>query len=428
MQPTKISQYTLVNLNNKTYKLGQDATSTDDSNSTSTNTTTSLSSPSSGDFLGIASVKYETGVDKGDPAMVSNGASWGDPGGTSYGIPQFATNTGSAKSFVNKLMDNYPVYKKYFAGKQPGTQSFNEGWKKAAADRGDEFRALQLDTIYDGFYTPWRDKMKSLYGVDIDRDRALQEAGYSISVQHGMNSAKKYGRGTNGSMSTEAILNKLYSNRKNLAAYPTTKRWNNELNDVKAYVGRSPIGYSDADYLNKYIKADARGGADEQSETIKQVVAKMQNDNAKKLAEPEIDPSAMGGGPLYDTNTLSAQYAQTAETISNSIAAADAINNGNNMSYDQIITLLTSINQGITQIAGNTANTNSLLVNIDRKSNIATVNTTATTNNATNNTVSAGNTKISKADANAFTSRATRQQELGEEAMRRYINAIAKGN
>ena len=386
----------------------------------------SVTTASANDFLGKASVKYETGVENGDPSFVSKGDQWGDPGGISYGIPQFATNTGSAQTFVNKIMGDYPVYKRYFQGKKPGTDSFGTAWKQAARERGDEFMALQLDSIYDDFYSPWVKKMKNLYGVDMNKDRALQEAAYSISVQHGMNSAKKYGEGVKNSMTTEQALDRLYQNRHNKAGYPTTTRWNKEINDVKAYAGKKPIGYTDKDFLNKFLKSDAaKGGPREGDISVTNLPNLFKNEFA---VEKEQNEKAMGG-PRVDNKEMTENINETLNKYYSDMSdqIQTTVNNSKIAETTDALNLNPDIVKFLKEIAKNTADTAVAVTKAPGA--IAEVISEAVGNVTVNNntTVRASSGGNSNA-ANVFLSQVDKARNTATDMMRKRALNIAKGN
>lgn len=353
------------------------------------------------DYLGKVTAKWETGIEGGDPGMVSNGNEWGDPGGISYGIPQYTTNTGSAKSFVEEIMTKYPVYKKYFENKQPGTRAFGDSWKKAYADRGWEFGALQLKTAYDNYYSPFIKGMKNMYNVDMNKDRARQEAGYSMAVQHGSGSYKKYGEGLNSGMSTKDLLNKLYSNRINKANYPTLPRWNDELALVQTYADKPSIAYGDK-MVNKYLKPDAMGGI------------------APKAKD--IDLNAIGGVTI-DTDmindTVDKYYNEVSKQISTTLDADSIVNSANsNIPYDQIISLLANIADNTSATVRGLATVGTAMVNA------VTTTITNTTNNATKETV----TKSHVSGSNIFMGDVEKARETSTNMLKRRIDMIAKGN
>jgi peptidoglycan hydrolase-like protein with peptidoglycan-binding domain len=131
--------------------------------------------------LGALSQKYES---NGNPGAVSSGE--GDPGGVSYGAYQFATNPGSAQTFVNWLADTYPDYHAALSGKAPGTEEFSAAWRELAARDPSGFLEAQHDHIQSKFYEPARTDVARALGLDVStRSQALQDALWSTAVQHG---------------------------------------------------------------------------------------------------------------------------------------------------------------------------------------------------------------------------------------------------
>ena len=195
------------------------------------------------DFIGAYTVKHETGSSGLDGGgMVSSGKN--DPlGGISYGIPQYSTKQGSAKEFRDWLVKNYPEYNQYLGGKTPGTAAFGQGWKDAFAKYGHEFSKLQLKYNYSTGYDKWVAGSLRDYGVNFNKNRAFQEVAYSMATQHGPAGYKKYVKGLSSSLSDTEFLKKLYQNRINKAAVPTTKRWNQELQEMLALVGQPALAY-----------------------------------------------------------------------------------------------------------------------------------------------------------------------------------------
>lgn len=129
--------------------------------------------------LGSLSKKFESG--SGGPGTVSSGQ--GDAGGVSYGTYQFATNTGSARAFVDSLPDDL---KSRFGGAAPGTPAFSAVWKAIAAEDPGRFEKLQHDHIKAKFYDVLVSTVKTKSGFDVNtRSAALQNCCWSTAVQHG---------------------------------------------------------------------------------------------------------------------------------------------------------------------------------------------------------------------------------------------------
>ena len=82
---------------------------------------------------------------------ISNGASWGDAGGNSYGLPQFTIPTGSLKGFVNWLQSAHPEMGSKLSGKTLGSSAFNTAWKGLASEA---FKLAQWEYTDRNYFTP----------------------------------------------------------------------------------------------------------------------------------------------------------------------------------------------------------------------------------------------------------------------------------
>lgn len=126
--------------------------------------------------FGFVSAKYESGG-KGVHA-VSSGR--GDPGGVSYGKHQLASLTGTMAAFVNST-EGAP-FRERLVG-EPGSDEFSEAYTELAESYPDEFEAAQLAFIVRTHYAPVH-AFAAKQGFAVD-NRGVQEALYSMSVQHG---------------------------------------------------------------------------------------------------------------------------------------------------------------------------------------------------------------------------------------------------
>ena len=198
---------------------------------------------SGGDFIGKVSSKYEVSYPTNRGDFISNGASWGDPGGTSYGLPQFATNTGSAKSFAQWLSGKVDTK---LGTLKPNTSAFNAEWKAIPGRIGmDKFEQLQGQYAYQLLGEPFGNKWLQATGLSM-KNRGFQEMLYSAGIQHGPGTAKKYAQGISSSMSDESVVDKFYDNRGELNSTKGSvkaslkKRFANERNDIKSLLN-SPV-------------------------------------------------------------------------------------------------------------------------------------------------------------------------------------------
>ena len=197
-----------------------------------------------GKVLGHISAKYETGG--WNPGMVSSGA--GDYGGVSYGLSQFSTTQGSAKSFVKWLSQKSSTLGGYFSGKTPGTAAFGDAWKKCYSEHGDEFTSAQVEYTYENMVKPWIEKAKSQTGIDFTRSMALKEAAYSTAVQFGPAGTKMLKNVTAG-MSDKEVIETMYNDKiNNVSSYfrsssasvqaGVKSRFQREKADLLALIGK----------------------------------------------------------------------------------------------------------------------------------------------------------------------------------------------
>lgn len=192
--------------------------------------------------VGFVSVKYEGG----SPGRVSTVK--GDYGGTSYGMSMFATNTGSADSFVKWLKSANPKIGAYFGNYKAGTAEFTNAWKRAAEDYGDSFGNLQTEYTYNNLVQPLINKAKAATGIDYSSTPALRELAYSTAVQFGGGSLGLSALGkVNSGMSEKEIVNASYDNKTaNVGSYfkssskavqnSVKNRFANERNDILALI------------------------------------------------------------------------------------------------------------------------------------------------------------------------------------------------
>lgn len=127
--------------------------------------------------IGHMSVKYESGG-RG-VATVSSGRK--DPGGVSYGEHQLASKTGTMGRYLRS--PEAKGYAEKFEGLKPGSAEFNRVYKKLAEEDPKGFGKSQQDYITRTHYEPVYRHAKAL-GYNVN-DPRVQEALYSISVQHG---------------------------------------------------------------------------------------------------------------------------------------------------------------------------------------------------------------------------------------------------
>lgn len=189
--------------------------------------------------VGFISAKYESG---GNGGAVSSGS--GDAGGVSYGVSQFATNTGSADGFVSWLKQNNPEMASAFKNYKAGTTEFSNAWKQTFSQYGDNFTKVQQRYTYDNYVKKLADAAKKKTGIDYNRSAALRELIYSTAIQFGPYDLGLSALGNvTSDMTDEEIVNASYdkkiSNYKNYFKSSSASvqegvknRFINERNDV----------------------------------------------------------------------------------------------------------------------------------------------------------------------------------------------------
>ena len=268
------------------------------------------------DVLGKISAKYEVGGLNG--GVISH--TKGDYGGVSYGIPQFSTTTGSAKSFVNSLKGT--KYEKFFAGLSPGTKDFDKAWTAAYNSDKKGFTKAQQDYTYNNFVSPYIARIKKKTGIDLGRSRALQELAYSTAVQYGPGTSLIGGNSKlSSSMSDEDIIKTVYKDKRDTVGRyfksssgkvrnSVRNRFTNEEQDLLALVGSSSVN---EDLAKEAYSSQATGGTTTNGNVDFNV-----NINSNDATNPEVLQAfktalqqAMGQVANRDGVNLSRSYVRT---------------------------------------------------------------------------------------------------------------------
>lgn len=161
--------------------------------------------------IGKLTAKYETG-NKG-PGFISDGESWGDPGGTSYGSYQLESKLGTLQSYL-KTDDKFT---KLLRPLRINGSEFKAMWRKLAIDDPTGFEASQFNYLANkpnGYVDSYKWAKANGWAVD---NLAMQSAMYSTVNQSGGWKQGIFAR--SGIIPTDSILtqlNKLYDAR---AAY-----------------------------------------------------------------------------------------------------------------------------------------------------------------------------------------------------------------
>lgn len=129
--------------------------------------------------LGALSARFESGG-RG-PGTVSSGT--GDPGEISYGIYQFASKTGTCRSFLQQEGSPWAAH---FGTAKPGESAFTAAWKVIATQEPDLFANAQHAFIERTHYHPLVSTIRERTGLDLDtRAPAVRDVAWSCAVQHG---------------------------------------------------------------------------------------------------------------------------------------------------------------------------------------------------------------------------------------------------
>lgn len=254
--------------------------SSSSSSEESSSSSSSYSSSGGGKYkeMGQLAAKYESG---GNPASISKAA--GDAGGASYGVFQFSKNMGSLKSFLDWLKGENSKLHSLFEGKELGSNSFDDAWKKAAEDP--EFEELQYKRIYETFFKTANNNFKDITGVDSESSSSLglQNAIWSTGVQMGPNTSVFKNAGLKGK-STKDIISAIYDER---GAGNGSKYFSSSSGQIQASVANR--------FQREKADALALGGANQTY--VKNVIT---NDQSKLRSQQSHNNYGIGGSSDKD--------------------------------------------------------------------------------------------------------------------------------
>lgn len=192
------------------------------------------------DILGFVTVKYESG--NLGPGAVSSGR--GDPGGKSYGLYQLASRTGSLRAYIKSSLFKADLQKH-----RPTSSAFDRKWKFIAQRSPTMFALDQHAFIKRTHY----DKVRRYAdAIRIPNTRAINEAIFSISVQHGGAKIILRRAGIKPIMGERTVVNRLYDARigyvRGLSSLSASirrailNRYKRERSDVLRLVGSRSVG------------------------------------------------------------------------------------------------------------------------------------------------------------------------------------------
>ncbi len=170
--------------------------------------------------FGALSAKFESG-ESGLDAI-----GYDKNGGTSYGLYQISSKSGTMRQFINYLEDHAPDWAERLSSSGPANTGGRRGrmaaeWKEIAAEEPEIFEKLQHSFIQETHYDPAAEEIERRTGINIDKQpKALQEVLWSTSVQHGPKGAANLfcraidkGDYTEENLKPEALIESIYNMR-----------------------------------------------------------------------------------------------------------------------------------------------------------------------------------------------------------------------
>jgi hypothetical protein len=236
---------------------------------------------------------------EGDYDTVSTGESWGDAGGNSYGKYQFTSKDedgstgGTVSRFVQWLKDQGYDAGYEFEGLSPGSFDYTNRWKDVVSKYGDSFKNAYEQFAKEQYYDP----EASYGGLYADqRGRAVQEAVFSTSIQHGgsgyENIIDKI-KNNNGiedftQMDDETFLKQLYAMRAQVNP-SDSNRYSTELQEALDMNAQNPSVGTQTQNTNTKIDDKSGELALKQAQLEKKAVVDAQIKLAEAQAQGNTD-------------------------------------------------------------------------------------------------------------------------------------------
>lgn len=170
--------------------------------------------------LGSVFTSFESGNQKG--GSVSSG--YKDKGGPSYGLYQFNTTSGIVQDYLKQS-----GYGAQFKGLTPGSADFNNKWKEIYKNDPQGFTADQTAYATKKYAQPAMNAFKSTYGFD--PPPAVQEALFSMAIQHGNYQKILQQTEINKDMTPQQMVQNLYKARGQYV-------WNLDIKNKEAIINR----------------------------------------------------------------------------------------------------------------------------------------------------------------------------------------------
>lgn len=176
--------------------------------------------------LGTVSARYESGG-RG-VGFISSGKD--DPGGQSYGVHQLSSKD-SMPAFL-RSPEGKPFAAR-FAGQSVGTKAFNDTYRSLAKEQANDFEAAQHAYYSRTHYKPL-EGVAAAAGFDI-KNRGVQEALFSMAIQHGRAAQIVKAAKIAGASSPEQQIRALYAARTEYVRGLTSLPPNTKASVLKRY-------------------------------------------------------------------------------------------------------------------------------------------------------------------------------------------------
>lgn len=186
---------------------------------------------SEGSGFGAAAVSPEDGLGRLAARFESGAAGveaigYDPAGGTSYGMYQIASRTGTMARFLDFLELHEPRWAARLRAAGPANTGSTGGampkvWRSLAKENPERFAQLQQAFIRATHYEPARQAVQDATGLDVKRaSRAIQEVLWSTAVQHGpgraaemfIRAVKEQSR-VGGALNEAVLIRSIYKNR-----------------------------------------------------------------------------------------------------------------------------------------------------------------------------------------------------------------------
>ncbi|MBC7359038.1 MAG: chitosanase [Desulfacinum sp.] len=167
--------------------------------------------------LGALSSIFESGED-GVGAVGYDGR-----GGTSYGIYQLSSKTGTMDRFLDFLKEREPGWAARLEAAGPADTGSRDGrmprvWRRIARENPDRFAALQHAFVRETHYEPAAQAVEAATGIEVEGlSRAVKEVLWSTAVQHGPRRAARFfagalnrARAKDGTVDEAALIRAVY--------------------------------------------------------------------------------------------------------------------------------------------------------------------------------------------------------------------------